>query len=151
MFFIAMAKHGKRKYRAYIRGPVDISKALGSTLGANTAILAGSTGVLQEKAYLTSVVLKWSLGNLTPVANAGPIVCGVAHSDYSISEIEAWIENDAGWSQGDLTAQEIAKRKIRQVGVFETPDAITDQVVLNDGKHIHTKCGWMLFTGDGRP
>jgi len=77
----------------------------------------------------------------------GPIVVGVAHSDYSDSEVEAWFENTGSWEQGDKIQQEVARRKIRLVGVFDTPESASHVLVLNDGKPIRTKCGWMLTTG----
>lgn len=144
-----MAKHGRRrrKYRKYLKGIIDERGAL-STLAGDTAISFVVTGTVTEKAWLSSVKLNWAMDDFTPGTDDGPILVGVAHSDYSTSEIEAWIENSGGWSEGDLVAQEIAKRKIRQVGVFENPSAAVDVAVLNDGKPITTKCGWMLETGD---
>ncbi len=100
-----------------------------------------------ERTYLSSVVLRWALKNFTQGAGDGPIMVGVAHSDYTSAEIEEWLENLSSWKEADLIGQEVAKRKIRMVGVFVTPATVNDAAVLNDGKPIRTKCGWILTQG----
>ncbi len=149
LMVIMLAKKPKRRFRAYLAGRLDETLAL-STLGAKVAIGANSTGVLEEKAWLTSVKAVWSLTEFTKATDDGPIYVGVAHSSYSDVEIEAWIENETGsWAAGSMVAQEVAKRKIRQVGVFRSRDTASDIAVLNEGRPIRTKCGWQLQTGDG--
>ncbi len=145
-----MAKtHGKgrgRKFRRYLKGIINQVFQLGTLATKDVAsVVNGDT--VTEKAWLSSVVLRWAMSNFTPGVTKGPILVGVAHSDYSSAEIEEWIENLGGWEEADQTGQEIGRRKIRQVGVFETPDSSSDSVALNDGKPIRTKCGWMLTTG----
>ncbi len=92
--------------------------------------------------FVISSDLLMSIGGLTP--GEGPIVVGVAHVDYTDAEIEEWIENQGSWGTSDLVGQEIARRKIREVGQFsgETADE-----VLNDGKPVHTKLRFMLNAG----
>lgn len=144
-----MAKHGKkgrRSFRRYLKGQISMSNALG-TLGGRVVVSAVPGDVLTEKAWLSSVRLRYSLNNWTQIANAGPIMVGVAHSDYTSTEIEEWIENAASWEQADQIGQEIGRRRIRKVGVFQEPATLTDSVHLNDGKPIVTKCGWQLITG----
>ncbi len=146
-----MARHGKnpkRKFRAYLKGIIDEIMGL-STLAGETLISALVSDSLDERAWLSSVKATWSLADLTLADNTGPIVVGVAHSDYTSAEIEAWIENANSWTQGDMISQEVAKRRIRQVGTFaQQVSGSGATIVLNDGKMIHTKCGWMLTTGD---
>lgn len=141
-----MAKHGRRKFRAYLKGRVDITLPL-TALGTKLVKSAATAGVLDETAWLSSVRATYTLTDFTAAAGDGPIYVGVAHSDYSNLEIEAWIENAGSWTRGDKISQEIGRRKIRQVGIFDSPDTVDDQVHLNDGKPITTKCGWMLQTG----
>ncbi len=102
---------------------------------------------VEEKTFLSSVRAAWTLSKFSPAVGIGPIQVGLAHSDYSASEIEAWIENTGSWKQGDLINQEVAQRRIRSVGIFETPADAGDSVTLNDGKPIRTKLGWILTTG----
>ncbi len=108
------------------------------------------TDVLTEEAFLSSVKATWSLNKWTSGADDGPILVGVCHSDYSDAEIEAWIENTGSWETKDkVQGREIGRRLIRRVGTFRSQGGDTGDTnyVLNDGKPIHTKCGWMLSTG----
>ncbi len=143
-----LAKHTpKRKYRRYLKGQVNSGLVLG-TLAATTLVGSLLGDVLTEKAWLSSVKAVWALQGFTPVSTDGPLRVGVAHSDYSDAEIEAWIENSMSWEQSDKIGQEIARRKIRQVGIFQSVDlSSSEAAVLNDGKPIHTKCNWQLTTG----
>ena len=146
-----MAKHtGKRrKFRKYLRGKIDIENAL-STLGANTLISASVAGSVVERTWVSSIECTWALADLPVTADDGPVTVGVAHSDYSDAEIEAYIENTGSWQETDLISQEIAKRKIRIVGTFSNEGVAAEAAqtaVLNDGKPIKTKCNWVIITG----
>jgi len=142
-----MGRKGRGKYRKYLKGQVNNTLTLG-TLGSKVVVgtLVGDT--LVEKAWLSSVKATWTMGEFTEATNKGPIMVGVCHEDYTDAEIEAWIENLASWDQGDKVGQEISRRKIRRIGVFESPETAASSIeVLNDGKPITTKCGWQLTTG----
>ncbi len=139
-------KPKRRKFRKYLKGQIDNAFNLG-TLAANTLIGDDVDDVLTEKAYLSSVKATWTLSAGTAGPTVGPVLVGVAHSDYSDAEIEAWIENVSGWEEFNEVQQEIAKRKIRRVGILKVPETASLQAELNDGKPITTKCGWMLGTG----
>jgi len=120
---------------------MDAELVLG-TLADNT-LLSGVVGEnTDQDMFLMSIDGIWALGAHT--AGEGPITVGLAHEDYTDAEIQQFLDNTGSWSPGDLIDQEIAKRKIRIVGVF--PGADTDEV-LNDGKPIRTKCMWRNATG----
>ncbi len=143
-----MAKHGRRKFRQYLKGQIEHTLAL-ATLASKDVIGSNVGDTVIEKAWLSSVKATHSLAFPTPLAGDGPIMVGLAHSDYTDAEIEEWIENAESWNSSDLRSQEQARRKIRRIGIFpmsETGD-LTSSKVLNDGKPIRTKCGWMLDTG----
>ncbi len=144
---MAKAKGKRRKFRRYMRGAIDFALTLG-TLGASTLISGTLGDAVTEKAWLSSIKCRWSLGNLTPSSGDGPIMVGVAHSDYTDAEMEEWIENTGSWEETDKIQQrEVGRRLIRMVGTFDVRTVATEVVVLNDGKFIHTKCGWSLGTG----
>ncbi len=146
---LSMAKKkGKRRrrFRKYIRGAVDEELSLG-TLAATTLISGGFDSTVVEKTLVSSVVLSWSLTNYTPSAGDGPIIFGLAHSDYTDSEIEAVIENEGSWTEGGKIEQEIARRQVRMVGQFDTPVDAAATVSINDGKPVKTKLNWQLRTG----
>ncbi len=142
-----MAKRkGRRKYRRYLRGKLIEIDFL-STLAANTAIGFLASGTLSEKAWLSSVVTTVSWLDVTP-NTGGPVIVGVAHSDYTAAEIESWVENSGSWNEGDKINQEIARRKIRLVGTLQVPPDVDQSYTMNDGMPVHTKCNWQLATGD---
>jgi len=138
----------RRKSRGrYLRGRVDESLQLG-TLASNTLISNTWDEVAVERTLLSSIVSTWTLDQLT--GSQGPLIFGVAHSDYTDAEIEEVIENTGSWDAGDKISQERAKRLVRQIGVFvgTRPGAELGDVEVNDGKPIKTKLNWILTTGD---
>ncbi len=147
MIAMAAARKPKRRMGRYIRGGVDENLGLG-TLAASALVSADFDETVRERTLISSLVASWSLSNWTPIASVGPIVVGVAHSDYTDAEIEAYIENLESWDEGDKIGQEIGRRKIRRVGQFAVT-AVGDVgvMVLNDGKPIKTKLNWILNAG----
>ncbi len=144
---VMMARRGRgRAMGRYIRGNVDEELAL-AALASKDVVGAVFDETVTERTKVTSIVATYSLGELTPAAGVGPIICGVAHSDYTDAEIEEWLELSGQWAEGNMVAREVASRKIRQIGTFETPDGATSVGVLNDGRAIKTKLNWILTTG----
>ncbi len=137
-----MAKRKPRSMRGFRKLPVD-DAVLGGTLAADDVTSTALAGAVTESRRVSSAVLTWSLHDLT-VAQ-GPLVVGVAHSDYTAAEIEECLEATGAWDEGDKIAQEAGKRLVRVVGTFG--DGTTDQE-LNDGKPIKTRLNWLLATGD---
>ena len=145
--FTALAKRGrgKRAMGRYLRGSIDENLSLG-TLAAATLLSAIFDETVNERTLVSSIVVSWSLSNWTPAQGDGPIVVGVAHSDYTDAEIEAVIENVGSWNEGDMVlSREVAKRLVRRVGQFEIPSAAEGGTVLNDGRPIKTKLNWILL------
>ncbi len=144
---MARRKRAGRKFRRYIRGVIQNRFTLG-TLAPTTLISSTNSDVVSEKAWISTVVATWSMDQFTDSVGDGPILVGIAHSDYSDAEIEAYVEQVTSWDEGDLVSKEISSRKIRRVGTFGSTGPALSGTVLNDGKPIRTKCGWMLTTGD---
>ncbi len=129
----------------YLKGKIDFTLALG-TLGSKVLISANLAETLSESARITSMIGTWSLSEFTQGAGDGPIIVGVSHSDYTSAEVEAVIENTGSWDRGNKTQQEVAKRLVRIIGIFN-PDAAPSQTVLNDGRPVRTKLNWAMQTG----
>jgi len=148
--FLSMAAKGKPRRRRsmgrYLRGRIDENLALG-TLAPVTLISVIFDETVIEKSLISSIVATWSMRNFTESGNDGPILVGVAHSDYTDGEIEAVIESTGSWNVGNKIEQEIAKRLVRIVGTFESSNQALGAAVLNDGKPIKTKLNWSLVTG----
>ncbi len=131
---------------SYVKGNIHEDKALG-TLAASTLIGENFDEVVNEKMLISSIVASWSLDGM--VAGQGPIVFGVAHSDYTDPEIEQVIENAGSWDTGNKISQEQGKRLVRQIGEFVSEfDTGTDDIRFNNGKPVKTKLNWLLDTGD---
>ncbi len=141
---VAKNPRRKRKFRRYLKGQADEVLNLG-TLAASTLVGALFDESVVDRTFVSSLRATHSLDNFTPTITRGPILVGVAHGDYTDAEIEEWIENTGSWNEGNLVQQEVAKRRIRRIGIFDTPDAAVDSVVLNDGRPITTKLGWILL------
>jgi len=141
-----MARRGKS--RRYIKGNVDEGNTLG-TLASFTAIKFDFGETVASRTLVTSIVATYTISDFTSAGGDGPVMIGIAHSDYSFGEIEQVIEATGSWDEGDLPQQEIAKRKVRKIGVFTIPTGETVGVfTLNDGNPIKTKLNWILTTGD---
>ncbi len=137
----------KRKFGRYIKGNVDEDLSL-ATLASKTLLSVDFDEAVAERMLVSSIVATYSLQDFTSELGDGPIEVGIAHSDYSDTEIEEVLENVTSWDEGNLVGQEIAKRKVRKIGVFSQDDDVTHAtVVLNDGKPIKSKLNWILRTG----
>ncbi len=143
---VLLAKHPKRRRMGrYIKGHVDEELQL-TTLAAGAVTTTAFDDSVNERTLLSSLVAKWSLSNFTLGQDIGPIQVGVAHSDYTGTEITEYLDNTGSWDEGNKISQEIGRRKIRSVGVFQMPATGAD-AVLNDGKAIKTKLNWILNQG----
>ncbi len=129
----------------YIKGNVDEIVTL-TTLGARTLVSAIFDDTVQERTLISSIEAVYTLTDLTPGSNIGPVMVGLAHSDYTDAEIQQVVDLVGGWDEGNLISQERARRKMRVIGVFssETTNNITS---LNDGKPLKTKLNWILNQG----
>ncbi len=144
VMLMARKRRGGTKFRRYLKGTFEVLGDVSALAGLDAAIFAVGNSV-NERTFISSVKATYTLSNLTEGFSIGPIIVGVAHSDYTAAEIEEWIETGGSWDEGNLVRQEVAKRKIRQVGVFGTPAQALGIVSLNDGKPITTKCKWILL------
>ncbi len=156
ILFVVMARKAKGHYKRrsvrsglgkYVPGDIGLDRSLG-TLAAKTGVETTTTTV-DEVARVSSVKCTYTLSDFTQIGNAGPILVCIAHSDYSLAEIEAWVERVTSWSSGDLIAQEVSNRRIRKIGIFPGVPSDNTSVTLNDGKPIKTKLNWRLNTGQG--
>ncbi len=141
-------KPKRKSYRRYLRGKIDEKVDLG-TLGAGVVISAVGGGLVQERTFVSSIVATHSLSEFTQAVGDGPISVGVAHSDYTDAEIEAYLETGGTWDEGNKITQEIAKRKIRRIGTFQQVDISLGNSVLNDGRLMKTKLNWIINQGQG--
>lgn len=138
-----MARNKRRRTkRDWTPIPIQVQEAL-ATLANNTALVEGLVSSdLTHDYRCTSVELQWALDELT--AGEGPITVGLAHSDYTIAEIEEFLEQEAPLGPSSKVEREIAGRFIRRVGTFAGD---TTHETLNDGKPIKTRLNWLIADG----
>ena len=139
-----------RRSRRYVRGNIDEALVL-DVLAGLALVSEAFDETVEQRTLISSIVSTYTAqGQTSDNENDGPILVGVAHSDYSDAEIEAYVENIGSWNEGDLVNQETSKRWIRKIGTFQWPVTATEQsVVLNDGKPIKTKLNWILNDEQG--
>ncbi len=135
-----MARKG-RSMKNYRKLPYVVSSSLG-TLASSVVIGASVGGTIHGRTKVTSCEATYGVFGLT--AGEGPLIVGVAHGDYSATEIKECLEALASWDPVDRVAGEQADRLVRQIGQFDGES--TDEV-LNDGKPIKTKLNWTLEEG----
>ncbi len=142
-----MVKHPKsRRRRKYIRGAVDEQTEF-ATLGARTVASEAFDDTVNERTLVSSIVATYSINSLTQLADTGPFLVGVAHSDYTTTEITEFLQNSGSWNEGDLVNQEIGKRKIRVIGTIATDGDAADSYNLEEGAKIKSKLNWILLQG----
>ncbi len=110
------------------------------TPASDIVVLQAMTAVAVSTYRAISVKATWNLMNLT--SGEGPVTVGLAHSDYTVTEIKECLEAQAGIDPGNKTAQEQANRLVRVVGAYGSV-----QAMLNDGKPITTKLNWLIAIG----
>ncbi len=136
-------KRGNRNFRA-IR--VTQNMNLGA-LAAGTVVIQNLFDNTDQEMRVISADLTWTLAN--GEADEGPISVGLAHGDYSLTEIDEWFESTAGIA-GDEIALERARRKCRHVGDIVGRDTDGGGGVgnafgqLKGGQKIRTKMGWHI-------
>ncbi len=139
--WLAFAKHGGRgRYYGYRKLPFT-TDVLGGTLAADDVTVTLIADVFTESRRVLSVLLTIAMEGLT--AGDGPIEVGVAHSDYTSTEIEEALEAGGAWDEGNLVAQEQAKRRVRRIGVLTG-----EETALNEGQPIKVRLNWLIATGD---
>ena len=140
-------RRGGRRSRKYIRGNINETLDL-ATLGGLALTSTGFDDVVNEKTLISSIVVTANMIGITSSNdNDGPIMVGVAHGDYSMAEIEAVIENQGSWNEGDLVNQETQKRWVRKLGVFKFPLGTDGVESLWDGAERKFKLNWILMQG----
>ncbi len=146
---MAKKRGGRRPRRqSYLPGRVNCEIDL-QTLATKTGKLNAFGDTVVSRTFITSIDVVWNLNDWVPADGAGPIMVGVAHFDYSLAEIEEWIESTQSWDMGDLVSQEKAKRLIRRIGVFPGVTADFTAAVLKNGLPVKTTLKFMLSPGDG--
>ncbi len=146
--FIIMARRRKRQYRRKggSRGrklvylPISATLAL-STLLDNIVIKGTTQAVFSRRFHVVYTKLFWTLRSAT--AGEGPIICGLAHSDYSVLEI-AEAQDVAVVNSSNKVEQERANRWVREIGSFR--GLTTEEEIRGNsgGEKVYSKLNWTI-------
>ncbi len=131
---------GKRRYKGFRKLKFQNAVPLG-TLAADDVVSSAISQVLTEERRILSMETTVSLQDLT--SGDGPVVVGIAHSDYDNAEIEECLESFAAWDEGDLVAQEQSKRLVRTIGIVSELEP-----TLNEGRPVKIRLNWRIASGD---
>ncbi len=134
-----MAKKPTRRRRFNLRGVRVTPEIDLLTLASDTVKVAAMTGVAVSTYRVISVKATWALVGLA--AGEGPVTVGIAHSDYSLTEIKEALEAAASIDPGNKIAQEQGNRLVRIVGTMSQNRS------LNNGEAISTKLNWLIPIG----
>ncbi len=133
-----MARKPKRRFNLRkVRATGELALA---TLASDTAIAVGLTGASVNPYRLQSINATWGVRALT--AGEGPVTIGIAHSDYSVTEIKECLEATSSIDLGNKVEQERSNRLVRVIGTV-----LAQEPMLNDGKPIRTKLNWLISVG----
>jgi len=142
LLLVAAAKKPTRRRRYSLRRVRVSPQETLQSLITKIVLVQPFAGAAPSAYRVMSVIGTWSITNFADVD--GPITVGIAHSDYTITEIKESIEAVAGIDPGDKIAQEQAARLVRIVGSFVSGG--NDN--LNNGQPIKTRLNWLITTGD---
>ncbi len=120
---------------------ISSSSAIGALAAADVVVNA-VTNTASGKMRFNSVTARYGVsGGTNP---EGPVIFGLAHSDYTAAEIEECLEAGGSIDLGDKIAREQANRLVRRIGIIDMdPNAI-----FNDGRPVKTKLNWLMAVGD---
>lgn len=133
----------RRKSGGVIPLKVDGEINLG-TLADEDVLSVTLPTTVSKDTFLVSADIVWARRNAT--VGEGPVLVGMAHSDYTDAEIEEAIEATGSWDQSDKIAQEQARRLVRQAGGFQGDTTTTDEI-LNNGNPKRTKLRFVVQNG----
>ncbi len=135
-----MAKRRSRKGGLKV-ARFDAQVAL-STLGAATIILGDMLGTINNEHYAISMDAYVSVQDHT--AAEGPLDVGVAHGDYTTTEVGEWFNSTNLIGGTDQVQKEHNRRKCRDIGRLS---GLSTQEILFDGGAKRVRLGFMVEDG----
>jgi len=135
-----MARRPRRKRRSFNLRRVRVTPEMPIlNVLSDVAVKQAISAVAVSTYRAISLKGLWAITNLT--VNEGPLTVGVAHSDYTVLEIQECLISQASIDPGNKVEQERANRLVRLIGSFN------EDGVLNDGEPVSTKLNWLIAIG----
>ncbi len=136
---------GKRRFNLW---KVRVAEGVGIGALAALSVTANAITVASTDPYrLMSVDLTYKIVDLGAATDDGQEF-GLAHSDYSVAEIEECLEAQTAIDRGDKVAQEQSNRLVRSIGVMTGVGIAGGDKSFNDGRSKRTKLNWHMSIGD---
>lgn len=133
-----------QNYRKVQISDVQSLTTLASQTVAGATILNAATDAVK----VTSVALNFVWDDMTGTGGSanedGPLLVGVCHGDYSVTEIKEYIESASSMDFGDKIAAEHSRRLVRIVGTLSAMQISTPA----SGGLRKVKLNWTLGEGD---
>ncbi len=115
-------------------------------LAAKDLVSGPVTGVSTSSYRIMSVDFNYALSDLGATADDGQEF-GLAHSDYTDTEIEQCIEVSASVDVSNKTEQEQANRLVRIIGNLVGAPGTGAGLNFNDGRPMKTRLNWGMGIG----
>ncbi len=132
----SVAKHkGRRQALAVIN--VNENVTLGTL--ASGVVISQATDQFEREFFAISCDLNWSMSGFTGAE--GPLEVGVAHGDYTVTEIKENLDLTGMEDPSDKITQEQGRRLVRRSGKFRGQ---LSNEQINDGKPVRTRLRFML-------
>ncbi len=132
----------KRRFRRRLRVIRVNTKILLSTLADKTMITGDLIGSVAEEVFILSADLMVSMTGHT--AGEGPLQVGIAHGDYTVTELKEWFES-TDVLNGDKIEEEESRRLSRDIGVLS---GVGTDEAMNDGKPRRVKMKFRVSDGE---
>ncbi len=123
--------------------------AAGFAIGALSPLDVGElsiTNAVTDPLRIISANLTYKISDLGAAIDDG-FEIGLAHGDYSATEIEECLEAQASIDRNDKIALEQANRLVRSIGQMEGDAVAGGGLTLNSGMPVKTKLNWYIGSG----
>ncbi len=114
--------------------------ALGALV--DNVVIAADSDAFTNRFFLISADLEWAMRDHT--GGEGPLKVGIAHGDYTVTEIQENLALTGMEDDGDKIAQEQGRRLVRSSGQFS---GLSSDEALNDGMAIRTTAKFVIQDG----
>ena len=144
-----MARHGRRgRRRPFNLRRVRVATTLAVGALAASSLTSGTMHtVVVDPLRVISTDLSFSIADLGATIDDGQEI-GLAHSDYSSTEIEEALEAGGSIDRGNKLAAEKANRLVRSLGQLTETASAGAGLDWNGGQPKKIKLNWHLGTGD---
>ncbi len=149
-----MARRARGRYRRGQRRRtprrIRVAAGVSTTALATLDVVTGPIVAVATETYrLLSVKLSYTWEDIAAVIDDG-MEFGLAHSDYSATEVEECLESQSSIDRGNKTEAERSGRWVRSLGRISNYGNVAEggSAPFNGGRPLKTRLNWQMTTGD---